>query len=142
MSPDLFTAGLPTGAVEIDPEVLPFWDGAERGVLVLPYCGNCSRYFWYPRGFCPRCSSTDLSWRTSDGLGEIYSFAVVHQAFGEWREHAPFVIAYVRLTEGITVSTNIVDCRIDQLEVGRRVQAIFERSSPDHQPALRFCPIP
>ena len=141
MTPHHFPSALPTAVVDIDPEVAPYWDGAESGRLVLPFCAACAKFFWYPRGFCPRCGSSTVSWRDSSGLGTMYSYATVHNAFGDWAEHAPFVVAYVTLPEGITLSTNIVDCSADRLKVGLQVKAVFERSVPEHQPALRFRPL-
>lgn len=141
MSTDFFAAGLPTGPVEIDPEVRPYWDGAANGDLVLPFCKKCLKYFWYPRGFCPRCGHDDLTWQISPGRGEVYSFTIVHQGFGRWAEHSPFVVAYVTLSEGITVTTNVIDCPADKIAVGTVVQAVFEQAEPDDQPALRFRPV-
>jgi uncharacterized OB-fold protein len=142
MSLDVFPAGLPTSSGDIDPETSAYWDGADSGQLILPYCTQCAKYFWYPRGFCPRCGGSAVSWRQSPGLGTIYSFATVHNGFGEWAEHAPFVVAYVALPEGITLSTNVVECSAERLDIGLQVQAVFERSHADHLPALRFRPLP
>jgi hypothetical protein len=140
MNTHWFPAGLPVDAPVIDPEVTPFWDGTRRGRLVLPFCPGCEQSFWYPRGFCPRCGSSDLEWLEASGRGTVYSYSVVRKAFGEWRDHAPFVIAYVTLGEGVTIPTNLVECSSDQLAVGLEVQALFERSNCSPYGVLRFTP--
>lgn len=141
MTDHWFPAGLPVDVPVIDPEVLPFWLAARDGRLVIPFCGACDGYFWYPRGFCPRCSGSQLEWRESSGRGTVYSYSVVHNAFGDWKAHAPFVIAYVALHEGITVPTNLVDCSSQQLAVGLKVRSVFERSDGCEYGALRFTPL-
>jgi uncharacterized OB-fold protein len=136
------SAGLPTSpAPTVDPETMPFWEAASLDRLVLPYCRACAEYIWYPRGFCPRCAGGELEWRESAGQGHVYSFSIVRRAFGQWAQHAPFVIAYVTLDEGVSTVTNIVDCALEEVTIGLRVEALFEKSSDaDSAPCLRFRP--
>jgi uncharacterized OB-fold protein len=135
------TPGLPTTPrPTIDPETEEYWSAAGEGRLVLPFCVDCARPFWYPRGFCPRCGGSHLDWRPASGDGVIYSFSVVRRPFGAWRDHAPFVVALVTLDEGVTVSTNIVGMPLNEVEIGTRVAAIFEKNADDDLPVLRFIP--
>ncbi|ASR03145.1 OB-fold domain-containing protein [Gordonia rubripertincta] len=135
-----FEPGLPTDQPAFDPETAPYWDAARVGHLVLPFCEACQQFFWYPRGFCPRCAGDSLAWPEATGRGEVYSYSVVRRAFGEWAEYTPFVIAWVTLDEGVTVLTNIIGCSEDQLAVGMPVEAVFESGSDADLPALRFTP--
>lgn len=137
-----FPAGLPTLAPVVDPATQPYWDAAERGVLVVPRCAGCDRSFWYPRAFCPRCGSTAVEWPESPGAGEVYTWTVVRRAGGAWSGAVPFVLAYVRLDEGVVVQANLVDCSSDDVHVGARVAACFERQAEDDLPVLRFRPAP
>ena len=135
---DHFPAGLPTDDVATDPEVQPYWDAAREGRLVLPHCPACDRPFWYPRNVCPRCGTSPVEFRPASGSGTVYTYTVARHAFGTWKEHVPFVVAYVTLAEGPTVQTNLVDCPADRLAVGLAVTAVFEGEGPT--PALRFRP--
>lgn len=135
-----FPGGLPTPRPVVDPATQPYWDAAEREVLVVPFCTACEQSFWYPRGFCPRCGGVEIEWREATGRGEVYSFSVVRRAAEPWGSHTPFVLAYVTLDEGITVQGNVVDCESDQLEPGLAVRAVFERAEADDLPILRFTP--
>lgn len=137
---DYFPAGLPTPSPTLDPGTQPYWDAAEQGRLVLPYCGRCGRSFWYPRDFCPRCGTGDVQWHPASGRGEVYSYSVIRRAAGVWSEHTPFVLAMVTLDEGVTVQANIIDCTGDQLSPGLRVEALFERQNAEDLPVLRFTP--
>lgn len=135
-----FPPGLPTPSPVVDPATQPYWSAAERGVLVVPRCESCDRSFWHPRGFCPRCGAESVTWPESAGVGTIYSFTVVRRAGGPWAGAVPFVLAYVELDEGVVVQANIVDCSGEQLNVGARVEARFERQRDDELPVLRFSP--
>ncbi|WP_456697662.1 Zn-ribbon domain-containing OB-fold protein [Aeromicrobium sp. P5_D10] len=138
---EFYPAGLPTPRPSVDPATQPYWNAAERGELVVPYCDGCELLFWYPRGFCPRCGDAAVSWRSASGRGEVYSFSVVRRAAGPWAEHTPFVLAFVTLDEGVTVQANVVDCPADRLAPGLRVSAVFERADTEDLPVLRFVPL-
>jgi uncharacterized OB-fold protein len=57
------------------------------------------------------------------GTGEIYTFSVTRRGGG-----APYCIAYVKLHEGPTMLTNIVDTDLDALRIGQTVKVVFARS--------------
>ncbi|MFT8242900.1 Zn-ribbon domain-containing OB-fold protein [Roseomonas sp. BN140053] len=103
----------------IDPELAPYFEGAAAGVLRVKQCGACSRFFTYPRKFCPFCFSDDTHWRDASGRGTIYSCSVLR------RTREPYCIAYVTLEEGPTMLSNIVDCDLDALRIGQPVRAVF-----------------
>ena len=44
------------------------------------------------------------------------------------RSDPQYVIAYVRLEEGVTMMTNIVDCDPDALDVGQAVELVMRES--------------
>ena len=117
---------LPTRAPVRTHETGPFWDGCAAGRLVLPRCTRCNELIWYPRRFCPFCGSTAVEWVEVSGRGTIYSFTIMRQGSGPFRGVVPYVLAYVELTEGPRLLTNIVDADPDSLEVGQPVTVVFE----------------
>ena len=116
---------LPVIAPAVSSETQPFWDATTEGRLVLPRCDACGTVIWYPRTFCPACSSTDVSWFDAAGTGTIYSRSIVRKGQGPFREAAPYVLAYVELDEGPRVMTNIVGCDPDDVAIGQRVTVVF-----------------
>jgi uncharacterized OB-fold protein len=40
----------------------------------------------------------------------------------------PFAIAYVTLDEGVTLLTHIIDCDLDEIGIGDRVEVVFRPS--------------
>jgi uncharacterized OB-fold protein len=53
------------------------------------------------------------------------------------RANVPYAIAYVRLSEGTTMMTNIVDCDFDDIHVGMQVRLVF-RDSAEGYPLPMF----
>jgi len=102
-----------------------YWEGLAQGELRIQRCDACSRHVFYPRAICPHCYSDRLSWITATGKGTIYSYTVVHQAFGPYADEAPFVIAIVELEEGVRMMTRIVDTPHEQVTIGAAVQVTF-----------------
>lgn len=109
-----------TEFIENNPETKPFWEAAAAGRFVLPWCQQCRKTHWFPRGFCPHCLSTELDWREASGEGEIYTFSVNRTA------KQPFVAAYVALKEGPIMLTNVVDSDPATLAIGRKVRVVFK----------------
>jgi uncharacterized OB-fold protein len=103
-----------------NPETKEFWDGASRGTLLVKRCRSCGQAHYYPRALCPFCFSDATEWQPAAGSGTIYSYSVMRRA------EIPYAIAYVTLDEGVTMLTNIVDCDLDALRIGQRVQVVFK----------------
>ena len=110
----------PLPANLIDAATEPFFQAARRGVLRLRQCVVCNKPHWYPRPVCPFCLG-DTEWIDAAGTGTIYSVSVTRRA-----GPLPYAIAYVTLAEGVMMLTNIVDCDLDALAIGQRVQVCFK----------------
>jgi uncharacterized OB-fold protein len=98
----------------------PFFDAAREGKLLLKRCLACKELHYYPRALCPFCASERTEWLAAQGHGTIYSFSVMRRA------QPPYAIAYVRLEEGVTLLTNLVDCDFDRLRIGDAVRVVFK----------------
>ena len=123
----------PLGKVVVDASTETYWAAAREGVLKLRRCTACSQLHWYPRPVCPYCQG-DTEWVAAAGTGEIYSLSVTRRA-----GPIAYALAYVRLDEGVTMLTNIVDCDLDTLRIGQRVQLCF-KPDDDGQPVPMFRP--
>jgi uncharacterized OB-fold protein len=84
----------------------------------------------YPREFCPRCWSDDVSWEQASGLATLYTWSVVHRndlpPFGE---RVPYVAAVVDLAEGPRMMTEVTDCAVGALRIGMRLRVHFRPTS-------------
>ncbi|HEX5496236.1 MAG TPA: Zn-ribbon domain-containing OB-fold protein [Mycobacteriales bacterium] len=105
---------LPALGVSPSPDAVPFWEAAERGELLLPYCPACARFFFYPRTACPTCGSRDTEWRPASGRGTLYTFCVQHVSpLPAFADAVPFVTAIVELDEGPRLMSFLVDVDVD-----------------------------
>ena len=96
-----------------------FWKFSEEGKLAAPRCARCGQFHWYPRAHCPHCFHDKVEWQVLKGTGTIYSFSITRAA------QAPYAIAYVALTEGVTMLSTIVNCDFDDIHIGQHVRATF-----------------
>ena len=104
------------------PETREFWAAAESGQLLLHTCDDCKRPHWYPRALCPLCGSTRLQWLPASGRGTLYAFSTARKAT------PAYTLAYVKLDEGPTLMTNIVDATPESLKIGMPVTVQFQRA--------------
>jgi uncharacterized OB-fold protein len=118
----------------MDPESKPYWEACRRHELYLPQCHTCGSHYYYPRHTCPHCLSDDIRWVRLSGKGNIYTFTVIYQHGGAgFRDHLPFVLAYVELegTNGVKMLTNVVDCDPQTVEIGMPVEVVFAEVKED-----------
>lgn len=112
----------------VQPWAQPFWDAAREHRLVLQHCNACDRPIHYPRVACPHCGADDLGWRAASGRGTLYSFTVVvSNAPSAFIARMPYVVAVVRLAEGVQMLSNVVDCDPAALRCDQPVEVVFER---------------
>lgn len=103
-------------------DVEHFWAAAADNILLIKTCNDCQQVHFYPRMLCPYCLSENLAWTPVSGQGEIYSCSTLMTKDGPGH-----TLAFVRLDEGVTLMTNIVDADPRGLHIGQRVQAVFRR---------------
>jgi uncharacterized OB-fold protein len=97
------------------PDNAEFWQAMRDGQLLVRHCNDCGKPHWYPRTLCPFCLGT-TRWKPASGRGTIYSYSVTRRA-----GPTPFCIAYVKLDEGPTMLTQVVDCELDTVRIGQKV---------------------
>lgn len=105
-------------------ESKPYWSGLQEGKLLIQYCDDCCQSIFYPRTLCPNCFSENIRWQEASGFGKIYSYTVVHQAFGPFRKETPFVVGIVELDEGVRMMTRFLGKRED-IVIDKRVSVVF-----------------
>ena len=111
----------------IDDESRPFWNGLKEEQLMIQQCDDCNNYIFYPRSICPQCFSDSISWLEAKGTGKIYSYTIVHQAYGPFKNETPYIVGIVELDEGIRMMTRIIGDR-NNIAIDCRVSVIFDKS--------------
>jgi uncharacterized OB-fold protein len=125
----------------ITPLTRPYWQAVEKGELALQRCTACHHWIHFPEPCCPACGGSALSFEAVSGAGEIESYSIIHRSFVAGFGPEPYAIAWVALPEqaGLRVMCNIVDCHLDHLSIGTRVNLCFE-TRPDFGKLPQFTP--
>ena len=98
-----------------------WWDATREHRLTVQTCTACSGVQHPPRAVCIRCGSTDaLELRDAGGRGVVDAATVVHRAPVRDLE-VPYVIARVRLDEGVVLITRLEGREVDAWAVDDRV---------------------
>jgi uncharacterized protein len=109
---------------------LPFWQGCRSEELRYQRCEACGLANFPPTEHCRQCLSAELCWTPSGGVGEVYSWTVVHRPVTVEFE-PPYAPAIITLDEGYQMLTNIVGVAPDDLAIGMRVRVQFHAVGPD-----------
>ena len=100
-----------------------FWQALRDGELRIQRCSECLAPRHPPVPVCARCGATGREWVAAAGSGEVWSFTVVHPpTLPAFADRTPYGAVVVRLDEGVFLVTNLVDCPVEQLAVGARVE--------------------
>lgn len=110
----------------------PFWEGTKNHQLKYQQCKNCSYIFFPPQPNCPNCLSADLGWKISAGKGVLATFTNIHFAAPSWMsEKMPYTVIIVRLDEGFTMMSNLINHKPKDIEIMKRVEAVFNDVSDE-----------
>ena len=119
----------------LDAENRPFWTAGAAGELRIMRCRDCQAFIHPPRPVCRSCLSENVSPEVVAGTGVVDTFTVNHQ---KWHPAAevPYVIARVALdgVPGVYLTTNIVGCPVDEVDIGDRVRVRFEQQDDVYLP--------
>ena len=101
----------PTRPVPIfdEADTAPFWEGTRDRQLRFQRCNDCDTVIFHPRRHCVGCLGHDLIWHDASGQGTVYSYSIVRQSYHPFfRQHVPYVVAWVDLDEGPRLLSNVV----------------------------------
>ena len=105
-------------------------------------CGSCARVFFPPRESCPICRRKSIG-KMNDvklsGKGEVVTYTIVHVGPEAFEEQVPYPIAIIKLEEGPQVTAQIVDCSLDEVKIGMKVESTFRKIQQDgHTGAIYY----
>ncbi|ORV99987.1 thiolase C-terminal domain-containing protein [Mycobacterium kyorinense] len=128
--------GRPLPLLTLDNEF--FWKSGEDGTLRLQECTDCNALIHPPAPVCRYCRSHNMGVRAVSGRGTLAGFTVNHR-FSLPDLPAPYVVAQVAIAEDprVRLTTNIVECDPDQLQLGQPVEVVFEQADDVWLPLFR-----
>jgi uncharacterized OB-fold protein len=106
----------------------PFWTGGAEAELRIQRCQDCHEFLHPPAVICPVCHSKRLEFEVVSGRATVFTFSVNYQPWMPGPE-LPYVVAIVALDDAapVRLTTNIVNCDPESVEIGMPVQVIFEQ---------------
>jgi uncharacterized protein len=124
MSAYNMTAARPMPRLDVDNRA--FWTGGAVGELRITRCDDCQKFTHPPRPVCRHCRSERVAAVSVAGTGVVDTFTVNHQKWYPGLE-VPYVIARVALdaAPGVILTTNIINCPVDAVDIGDRVRVKF-----------------
>jgi uncharacterized OB-fold protein len=108
-----------------------FWrDNATRYNLMATRCGNCGKVTFPPRHVCPVCHRRSMGKMQRfklSGVGEVYSFSLVHEAPSAFELQKPYLIAIIKMEEGVMLTAQLIDCDAVDVMIGMKVRATLRK---------------
>lgn len=115
-----------------------FWTGGSEGQLRIYRCRACEHWFHPPVGVCFRCRSREVGPEAASGRATVAAFTVNQHPWFEGFP-PPYVVAMVELDDepGVRLTTNVIDCPVDEVTVGMPVEVVFEERDDVWIPLFR-----
>lgn len=94
-------------------------------------CAKCGKIFFPPRLVCSGCRGREFTKATLPLDGTIETFTVIRVAPSGFSDEAPYAVGIVKLTNGVKVTAQIVDCAPEEIAIGDAVRLEFRRVRQD-----------
>jgi acetyl-CoA acetyltransferase/uncharacterized OB-fold protein len=115
-----------------------FWTSGADGKLRFQECADCAALIHPPAPICRYCRSHNLGVRAVSGRATLAGFTI-NERFSLPGLPAPYVVAQVAVAEDprVRLTTNIIECDPEKLELGRQVEVVFEQHEDVWLPLFR-----
>ena len=120
----------------LDADNRAFWTGGADGELRLLRCRDCATFIHPPRPVCRHCLSENVAPQVVAGHRRRSTRSRSTIRNGTRRSKCPSVIARVAIdgAPGVFLTTNIVGCPVDAVDIGDRVRVNFEQQGEIYFP--------
>ena len=109
-----------------------FWSALDAGELRIQRCIACATFRHPPGPVCAACGARESDAVSVAGTGAVWSFTVIHPpTLPAFADRTPYAAVVVRLDEGVFLVSNLVDCPIDEIAIGTRVDLAITRVDDD-----------
>ncbi|BBL62171.1 MAG: Zn-ribbon domain-containing OB-fold protein [Methanobrevibacter arboriphilus] len=104
----------------------------QRYNLIGSKCTNCDGVYFPPRVICPKCRRKGKIENIQfSGKGKIHSFSIVETPTDDFKTIAPYAVAIIDLEEGARLTSQLVDCDLNEIEIGDPVEMVFRKIRED-----------
>ncbi len=100
----------------------------QRYNLMGSKCTHCGEVFFPKRVICPECRRKGkLEDIKFSGNGKIHSYSIIHTPTEEFKIISPYVVAIIELEEGAKITSQIVDNKGEDVQIGDEVELVFRK---------------
>ena len=99
----------------------------QRYRLEAAKCSGCGRMYFPPRLVCA-CGSREFKNERMSDQGTILTFTTIRVAPKDFETQVPYSVAVVESDNGVRLTTQVVDCAPEDLQIGRKVKFVFRKS--------------
>lgn len=99
----------------------------QRYRLEAGKCTGCGYIAFPPRLVCPECGARSFETVNLTPAGRILTYTVVHVAADEFASETPLPIAIIETDDGARLTAQVVDCKPEDVEIGKRVKLVLRR---------------
>jgi len=92
---------------------------------------SCGKVSLSRRLICPDGCCHEFENITLKGTGTILTYTVIHIASDDFSKETPYAVAIVETDEGARITTQIVDCELEDVKIGCKVEIIFRKVSEE-----------
>ena len=118
---------------------LNFWTGLKKGKVYATKCTKCGKLHFPPAADCGECNSSKIEWVELDGEGQIVTFTQVFVKPASFSEKPEYIVAIVRLKEGVKALAWLTGIKREDVKAGMKVKLIA-KVFPDKRIAYEFIP--
>ncbi|MBI4722372.1 MAG: Zn-ribbon domain-containing OB-fold protein [Candidatus Stahlbacteria bacterium] len=99
----------------------------QRYRLEANKCSGCGEVFFPPRLICPKCKGEKFEPTRLSEKGKIDSFTTIRVAPKQFANETPYTVAVVALDGGVRITTQVVDCKPEDIAIGKPVRLVFRK---------------
>jgi uncharacterized OB-fold protein/acyl dehydratase len=107
-----------------------FWEGVDRGELLIQRCTSCRQLRHPPMPACANCGALEWDTVPSSGRGTVYSWVVPHYPVVPMFDY-PYIVVLVELEEGVRLVSNLIDIDPDDVKIGMPVEVTYVQTDPE-----------
>ena len=108
-------------------------------------CPQCGDTFYPPRVVCLNCRHEGLEAVALSRRGVLHTFTIARMALPGTLVQAPYVIAQVKLPEGVMIATVLTDVDPESVRIGMPLEIVVDKAMTDAEGrdvmAFKFRPV-
>ena len=99
----------------------------QRYRLEAARCKGCGRLYFPPRQVCGGCKGREFATERLSDTGKILTYTTIRVAPKEFETQTPYSVAVIESDNGVRLTAQVVDCKPEDLEIGKRVRLVFRK---------------